>query len=129
MSFIWPVMLFLLLLLPIFVLLYTLLTLRRRRAVARYGALGLMQQARGSGLRRHIPAVFFPLALAILITALARPQTVLSLPRLAGTVVLAFDVSGSMAADDLKPTRIEAAKAAAQDFIQRQPRSVQIGIV
>ncbi|MHB8750042.1 MAG: vWA domain-containing protein, partial [Aggregatilineales bacterium] len=43
--------------------------------------------------------------------------------------ILAFDVSGSMAADDLKPTRMDAAKAAAQDFVQRQPVTVQIGVV
>ena len=52
-----------------------------------------------------------------------------SLPRIEGTVILAFDVSGSMAADDLKPTRLEAAKAAARDFVQRQPATVQIGVV
>jgi Ca-activated chloride channel family protein len=46
-----------------------------------------------------------------------------------GIVILAFDVSGSMAADDMKPTRMEAAKAAVQDFVQRQPPSVQIGVV
>jgi Ca-activated chloride channel family protein len=61
--------------------------------------------------------------------ALARPQTVLSLPRAEGTVMLAFDVSGSMGADDLKPTRMAAAKAAAQDFVQRQPRNILIGVV
>ncbi|MHB8749836.1 MAG: vWA domain-containing protein, partial [Aggregatilineales bacterium] len=44
-------------------------------------------------------------------------------------MILAFDVSGSMAADDLKPTRMDAAKAAAQDFVQRQPVTVQIGAV
>jgi len=46
-----------------------------------------------------------------------------------GTVILAFDISGSMAADDLKPTRMEAAKVAARDFVQRQPSTVQIGVV
>jgi Ca-activated chloride channel family protein len=61
--------------------------------------------------------------------ALARPQTVVSLPRVEGTVILAFDVSGSMAADDIKPTRMEAAKTAAKLFIQRQPPNVQIGVV
>src|SRR5258706_15232375 len=131
MSFIWPAMLSLLLLLPVFVGLYVVLFMRRQRAVARYGTLGPLQhsQAPGPGLRRHIPAAFFLLSLAILFVALARPQTVISLPRVVGTVVLAFDVSGSMAADDLKPTRMEAAKAAAQEFIQRQPRTVQIGAV
>jgi Ca-activated chloride channel family protein len=61
--------------------------------------------------------------------ALARPQGVVSLPREEGTVILAFDVSGSMAADDLKPTRIAAAKAAATDFVEQQPASVVVGVV
>ena len=90
-----------------------------------------MQEAAGRrlGLRRHIPPALFLAGLTILLIALARPQTVVSLPRVEGTVILAFDVSGSMAADDLKPTRMEAAKAAARDFVQRQPPSVQIGVV
>ena len=46
-----------------------------------------------------------------------------------GIVILAFDVSGSMLADDFDPTRMEAAKAVAKDFVARQPSSVQIGIV
>ena len=67
--------------------------------------------------------------MSILLLALARPQTVVSLPKVEGTVILAFDVSDSMAADDLKPTRLEAAKAAARDFIEKQPIGVQIGVV
>jgi Ca-activated chloride channel family protein len=67
--------------------------------------------------------------LTILIIALARPQTVVSLPRVEGTVILAFDVSGSMAAEDMDPNRMEAAKAAARAFVQRQPSTVQIGVV
>ncbi len=51
------------------------------------------------------------------------------MPRIEGTVILAFDISGSMAADDLEPTRLEAAKAAARDFVERQPPSVRIGVV
>jgi Ca-activated chloride channel homolog len=99
--------------------------------VARYGNLGLVQGASGRrlGARGYIPPVFFLLALTILIVALARPQTVVSLPRLEGKVILAFDVSGSMAADDLKPTRMEAAKTAARQFVQNQPSTVQIGVV
>src|SRR5258708_36818297 len=54
---------------------------------------------------------------------------VVSLPGVEGRVILAFDVSGSMAADDLKPTPRDAAKAAAQDFVERQPLNVQIGVV
>lgn len=131
MSFIWPAMLLLLLLIPLCVGLYVMLQQRRRRFAASYGSLGLVQEAAGRGLgpRRHIPPALFLAGLTILLIAVARPQTVVSLPRVEGTVILAFDVSGSMAADDLKPTRMEAAKAAALEFVQRQPRSVQIGIV
>jgi len=52
-----------------------------------------------------------------------------SLPRIEGTVILAFDVSGSMAADDMQPTRMEAAKTAARDFIEQQPPQRAIGVV
>ncbi len=131
MSFLWPAMFLLLLLLPVFIGVYLLLFIRRQQAAARYGKLGFLQQAQGRGLalRRLIPTVFFGLGLVLLIVALARPQMVVSIPRVVGTVVLAFDVSGSMGADDLKPTRMEAAKAAAQDFVAQQPRTVQIGVV
>ena len=63
-------------------------------------------------LRNRIPAVLFLAGFAVMCVALARPQAVVDLPREEGTVILAFDVSGSMAADDLKPTRMDAAKAA-----------------
>lgn len=131
MTFIWPSMLILLLLVPLFVVLYRRAQQRRRRIATSYGGFGLMQAAAGGrlGARRHIPPALFLLGLTILLVALARPQAVVSLPRIEGTVILAFDVSGSMAADDLKPTRMEAAKAAAREFVERQPRSVQVGVV
>ena len=131
MSFIWPTVLVLLLLVPLFVVLYLRIQRRRQGLSARYGTLGSVQEAtqRPLGRRRHIPPAFFLAGLTILLIALARPQMVVSLPRLEGTVILAFDVSGSMAADDLKPTRMEAAKAAAQAFVARQPPTVQIGVV
>jgi Ca-activated chloride channel family protein len=104
---------------------------RRRELAARYGSLGLAGEggSRPPGARRHIPAALYLLGLAILLLALARPQAVVSLPRIEGTVILAFDVSGSMAAEDLEPTRMEAAKAAAREFVQRQPPTIQIGVV
>ena len=131
MSFIWPPMLLSLLLMPLGVALYVRLQRRRRRLAASYGSLGLVQETAGRRLggRRHVPPALFLLGLTLLAVALARPRTVLSLPKVEGTVILAFDVSGSMAADDLKPTRMEAAKAAARAFVQRQPRTVQIGVV
>jgi Ca-activated chloride channel family protein len=120
-----------LLLIPAFVVVYLRMQQRRQRLLALYGSQGLNRAAggRGSNLRRHLPAVLFLISLVFLIVGLARPQTLVSLPRVEGTVILAFDVSGSMAADDLKPTRMEAAKTAARAFIDRQPDTVQIGVV
>ncbi len=131
MSFQWPAMLWTLGLIPIFIGLYIRTQAQRSRLAARYGSLGIVQQAGGRplGVRRHLPAVLFLVGLAILLVGLARPQAVVPLPREEGTVVLAFDVSGSMAADDMKPSRMEAAKAAARDFVQHQPLSVQIAVV
>ena len=131
MSFIWPTMLVLLFLIPLFGVLYIMLQQRRRRLAASYGSLGLVAGAtgRGPGIRRHIPPALFLVGLTILAIALARPQAAVSLPKVEGTVILVFDVSGSMAADDLKPTRMEAAKAVARDFVERQPPSVQLGVV
>lgn len=131
MTFTWPPMLLSLLVIPLFILLYLRVQRRRQQLRARYGTLGLIQAPTGRalGARRHLPPLIFLGGLTILLLALARPHAVVSLPRLEGTIVLAFDVSGSMAADDLAPTRIEAAKATALEFIERQPPSVRIGVV
>jgi Ca-activated chloride channel family protein len=126
MSFIWPAMLFSLLLMPLFVVLYLRVQRRRQRLAASYSSLGVQQDF---GLRHYIPPGILLMGLTLLLFALARPQIVVSLPRTEGTVILAFDVSRSMAADDLQPTRLEAAKAAAQEFVQQQPASVLIGVV
>jgi Ca-activated chloride channel homolog len=131
MSFLWPSLLWLLLTVPSGILLYFLLQRRRQKMVARYGKPSLLGQAAGHNPdpRRHVPPALFMLSLTILIVGLARPQMVVSLPHVEGTVILVYDVSGSMAADDLKPTRMEAAKAAGRDFVQRQPLTVQVGVV
>ena len=130
MSFIWPIMLlFAIVLIPLLIAFYLILQQRRRRFAAKYAGFGLASTGGGIGGRRHIPPILFLVGLSILLVGLARPQTQVSLPRIEGTVILAFDVSGSMAATDMLPTRMDAAKAAARDFVQHQPPSVQIGIV
>ena len=130
MTFIWPAMLLLLAVIPAGWLLAAALDRRRRRRAAAPGGLGLAAGVgRGSRRLRRIPAALLLTGFAVMAIALARPQGVVSLPREEGTVILAFDVSGSMAADDLKPTRIAAAKAAATDFVEQQPTSVVIGVV
>ncbi|MCL4828211.1 MAG: VWA domain-containing protein [Caldilinea sp.] len=131
MTFIWPYFLLSLLLAPLVVWLYLRGQRRRRQVIAGYAALGFVQSPAGRtlGWRRHPPYALFLVGLILFCVALARPQATLSLPRLEGVVILAFDVSGSMAATDLEPSRMEAARAAAIDFIQRQPSTVRVGIV
>src|SRR6266511_3916972 len=99
MSFIWPSLLLLLLSVPLLVLLYFFLQRRRRRFAARFGSLGLVHDAMGGdpGLRRHVPSLIFLGGVTILLISMARPQATLNLPRVEGTVILTFDVSGSMA--------------------------------
>lgn len=130
MTFIWPSMLLSLVLVPLFVLFYMRIQRRQQALQAGFARFGSLQDTRRRpGLRRHIPPALFILALAVLLFALARPQAAINLPRVEGTVILVFDVSGSMAAEDAEPTRMEAAKAVAREFVQAQPESVQIGIV
>jgi Ca-activated chloride channel family protein len=130
-TFVWPWLLLLLPLIPTGLGLLMLLDARRARQAALFGHLRLGGMAPPARVvfRRRIVAAFFLAGLALLIISMARPQSVVSLPVSEGTVILAFDVSGSMSADDLKPTRLEAAKAAARDFVDRQPDSVVIGVV
>jgi Ca-activated chloride channel family protein len=131
MSFLWASALWLLLLVPALVLLYVLMLRRRRKLAVRYGALRLVKDAMGAGagFRRHIPPVLFLAALATMILAVARPAAVVTLPSQRGTVILAMDVSGSMRATDIPPTRLAASQAAAQAFIAKQPKNVRIGVV
>ena len=132
MSFTWPFMLLSLALIPIGLLLFRRLDSGRRRRVAAIGGVGLGQGSRVSrrrGALAKIPAVLVLGGLVAMSVALARPQAVVSLPRQEGTVILAIDVSASMAATDLAPTRIAAAKVAAKDFVARQPTGILIGVV
>jgi Ca-activated chloride channel family protein len=131
MSFIWPPLLWLLGLAPVGALLYLRVQRRRRLAAAQYGQLGLgfTAAAQRLGWRRHLPPALFLVGITLLLFALARPQMAVSLPRTEGTVILTFDISGSMAATDMQPTRMEAAKVAARAFVERQPPSVLIGVV
>lgn len=130
MSFIWSSLLYLLILVPLLVLLYFRSQRQRNAIASRYGSLGTVQApGKNSGRRRHIPAIIFLMGITVLITSAARPQATVMVPKLEGTVILTFDVSGSMAADDLKPNRMEVAKAAAREFVDKQPSNVSIGVV
>jgi Ca-activated chloride channel family protein len=142
MSFIWPPLLLLLLAIPVGVWAYRSRERARAARVAQFGwgslaaagardtaGSGTLSVRRRAGWRRRVPAAFTIAGITMLVFSLARPESVIGLPRLEGTIVLAFDVSRSMAATDVAPTRIEAAKAAALAFVGKQPPSVRIGIV
>jgi Ca-activated chloride channel family protein len=130
MSFIWSSLLYLLSLVPLLLWLYFRAQRQRREVAARYGSLGVVTSpTQNASRRRHIPALLFLLGITVLLTSAARPQATVSLPRIEGTVILTFDVSGSMAATDLQPTRMEAAKTAAIEFVDQQPSNILIGVV
>ena len=129
-SFLWPSLLWLLLLVPLMVGLYIWLLQRRKQGVVRYGNMGLLKQAAGpSNWRRHLPPALLLGALTLLLLAVARPTAMVSLPSHRATVMMAMDVSGSMRAADIKPTRIEASQKAAKQYIKEQPKDVVIGMV
>ncbi|MCH7589161.1 MAG: VWA domain-containing protein [Chloroflexi bacterium] len=131
MTFIWPKMLFSLLLLPVALLLYWRMQRKREKDLLRLGTLGIVSGLEKMPLRRAqaLPRIIFFGGLAILLFSTARPEMVVALPRIEGTVILAFDVSASMAADDFAPTRMDAAKRAAKGFVAGQPSTVRIGVV
>ena len=79
--------------------------------------------------RRWVPLVLFLLALALATSALARPKTHLTVPEDNATVMLVVDVSGSMRADDVEPTRLDAATTAMRAFLDRLPKRFKVGLV
>jgi Ca-activated chloride channel family protein len=131
MRFLSPTLLWLLLAIPGLVALYILLLRRRKAAAVRYASVGVIKEALGAKhrIRRHLPPLLFLLGLAAIIVAIARPTAVITLPSEQRTIVLAIDVSLSMKANDVEPSRIAAAQEAAKAFIEEQPADVRIGIV
>ena len=127
-----PWMLLCLVVVPLLVVAYVGLVRRRSRRAERLASEGLVASAasrRGLRWRRHVPFALFAAAIVLVCVGLARPTMSFALPQREGTVILAFDVSNSMRADDLEPTRMAAAKAAATAFAERQPSTIRMGIV
>ena len=131
MTFIWPWVLLSLLAVPVCVFLYLRLQRRRGRDAASLGTLGVVRQDTAAMIRRrrHIPPLIFLVGVTLLAFASARPQITLPLPRMEGIVMLTFDVSASMAADDVEPTRLDAAKQVAGNLVEHRPDSARIGVV
>ncbi len=131
MDILWPGFLALLGLIPLLILGYIWILRRRRRYAVRFSSLALIRDAlpRQSNWRRHVPFAVFLLALAFLVAALTRPVAIVTVPTDQTTIILTIDVSGSMRATDIPPSRLAAAESAANSFIQRQKATTQIGLV
>lgn len=134
MTLTWPVLLLALLLVPAGIWLALWVDRRRRaRVAALAGSLGRADTPAGTGRGGRVvaalPAVLVVAALAVMAMALARPTAPVALPRLEGTLMLVVDVSGSMAADDVAPTRLDEAKAIAMGIVDGRPDGVVVGVV
>jgi Ca-activated chloride channel family protein len=110
---------------------YLLLLRRRRRDVVKFTNLELLDTVapRRPGWYRHVPAAAMILALAVLVVAIAGPQADAKVPRNRATVVLVIDVSLSMQATDVAPTRLAAAQAAAKSFADQLTPGINLGLV
>jgi len=130
-TFLWPLMLWLLLLVPLLVLAYMRLARRSSAAARRLARLAAPEGAGGDSaiFGRHVSALLMLLAITLMILAVARPQALVVLPTRVDAIILAMDVSGSMRATDVKPNRLAAAQSAARTFIADQPAQVKIGVV
>ena len=129
MTFTWPWALASLLLLPLVVGWYRRLVRRRAERRESLARQGIVAPPQVRGRRRHVAPALLVTALGLLLVGLARPQATVATPTREGTVVLAFDTSSSMVAKDVSPTRMDAAKAAARAFVERQPATIRIGVV
>jgi Ca-activated chloride channel family protein len=130
-SFQWPEALAGLAAVPLLVALYVAHERRRKQAGARFGNPALLPNVvdRRPGVLRHVPLVVFLVALAAMIVGVARPHATVTVRREQATVVLAIDVSRSMAATDVKPSRLESARAAAKAFLAKVPAKFQVALV
>ena len=131
MSLEWPGLLWALALVPAALAAYLLAQRRRSRYTVRFTNLDLLANVVSAkpGWRRHVPPAFYLLALAALVVSLARPQALALVPKEQATIVLVMDVSGSMNATDVSPTRLVSSQRAATEFIEQLPEKFRVGIV
>jgi Ca-activated chloride channel family protein len=131
MSFRWPEALWVLLLVPLVVLLWARGERRRRRRAGTFGNPALLPNVLVGrpSWRRLLPVVFYLLAATVLMAALARPEATAQVPRDRATIMLVMDVSRSMLNPDVQPTRMAAARQAADAFLEELPDRFQVGLI
>jgi Ca-activated chloride channel homolog len=131
MSFQAPLFLAGLVLVPLFAWAYVAHGRRRARAAEAFALRPVQPNVvpRRPGWRRHVPMVAYALALAALVVALARPETTVAVPDERASIMLVTDISGSMQATDVQPSRLVAARRAAQEFLGAVPRDIRVGAI
>jgi Ca-activated chloride channel homolog len=131
MSFQWPLALIGLIVVPALVAVYVVRERRRTEYAARFTTPGLLPNLVDSapGWRRHLPLALLLAALTAMVVGVARPHAQLSVQREEATVILAVDTSLSMRADDVRPTRLRAAKKAARAFLEQLPEKFRVGVI
>lgn len=131
MSFGSPLFLLGLLAVPLLIGGYLLAQRRRQIYAVRFTNLRLLAQVvpHRPAWRRHLPVAVFLVALTGLLVSFARPAIALSVPRDRASVMLAIDVSGSMAAKDVEPTRLDAARQAARSLVDSLPDRAEVGLI
>jgi Ca-activated chloride channel family protein len=129
MTFARPLALLGLLLVPLLILALVLARRRRARYAVRFTAVEVLARVTGASRWRYLPAALLLAALVVLVAGAAKPLARVPVPREQATVMLIIDVSGSMDAEDVSPTRLAAAREAAGRFLDRLPADFQVGLV
>jgi Ca-activated chloride channel homolog len=130
-TFTWPLALVGLAVVPVLVALYIDRDRRRVALQAEFGNPDLLPNVvdREPGRLRYLPPLIMLVALVFLIVGVARPHATVSVPSEEATIVLALDVSRSMKATDVQPTRLDAARTAAKTFLDEIPEKFRVGVV
>lgn len=131
MSFASPIVLLALLAIPALAWWYVVAQRGRAQAAEAFvlPALAPSVAPRRPRWRRHVPMVAFAVALTLLILAAARPQRSVAVPIDSASIMLADDISGSMAATDVRPSRLKAAETAARHFLAGLPAAAKVGLI
>jgi Ca-activated chloride channel family protein len=131
MTFNDPILLVGLLLVPLALAVYRIVQRRRSRYAVRFTNVDLLGNLvpRTPAWRRHVPPALYLGAMAALVFALARPSMLIAIPREQATIILTIDISGSMDATDVQPTRLAAAEKAASAFVDQLPATFKVGLV